>query len=48
MSRSKPENRLMLHLDIKRKRVQLSVVGVVGVIAVCLAIITIAILLRVL
>lgn len=36
MSRSKPENRLMLHLDIKRKRVQLSVVGVVGIITVCL------------
>ena len=48
MSRSKPENRLMLHLDIKRKRVQLSVVGVVGIITVCLAIITIAILARVL
>ena len=48
MSRSKPETRLMLHLDIKRKRVELSVVGVVGVITVCLVIIAIAILARVL
>ena len=39
MARSKPENRLMLHWDIRRNRVQLSVAGVVGVIAVCLAIV---------
>ena len=39
MSRSQPENRLTLHWDIKRKCVQLTAAGAVGVVAVCLAIV---------
>jgi hypothetical protein len=48
MSRSKPKNSLMLHLDMKGKCVQLSAVGVVCIIVVCLTIVIVAILVRVL
>ena len=47
MSRSKPENRLKIHWDIKGKCLELSAVGVVSIIAVCLVVI-VAILVRML